>query len=156
MGQVLGQFVRVTGAALALTGLAANAASAQSNTVALPQISVSATTVPTPIGELANSVTIITAADLERDQRRTVPDALNAVPGLNVVQTGGPGGQTSIFMRGTNPNHVKVFIDGIDAGDPSSPAGNFDFAHLLTGDITQIEILRGPQSGSMARTQSAA
>jgi vitamin B12 transporter len=116
--------------------------------IVLPPITVmSATTIPTPADQVASSVTVITAADLERDQRRTVPDALNAVPGINVVQTGGAGGQTSIFMRGTNPNHVKVFIDGIDASDPSSPAGNFDFAHLLSGDIERIEVLRGPQSG---------
>ena len=36
------------------------------------------------------------------------PGRAVAVPGLNVVQTGGPGGQTSVFMRGTNSNHVKV------------------------------------------------
>ena len=34
---------------------------------------------------------------LERDQRRTVPDALSTVPGLNVVQSGGPGGQTQVL-----------------------------------------------------------
>ena len=50
-------------------------------------------------------------------------------------------------MRGTNSNHVKVLIDGIDASDPSITNGTFDFAHLLTGDIEQIEVLRGPQSG---------
>jgi vitamin B12 transporter len=128
------------------------AAFSQENTsptqpVVLPTITVSATTIPTPTGQVASSVTVITAADLERDQRRTVPDALNAVPGLNVVQSGGPGGQTSIFVRGTNSNHVKVFIDGIDASDPSNPNGAFDFAHLLSGDIERIEVLRGPQSG---------
>ena len=115
--------------------------------VVLPQIVVSPTTIPTPAGEVASAVTVITAEDLERDQRRSVPEALNAVPGLNVVQTGGPGGQTSVFMRGTNSNDVKVFIDGIDASDPSNPNGAFDFAHLLTGDIERIEVLRGPQSG---------
>ena len=76
-----------------------------------------------------------------------MPDALSTVPGLNVVQTGGPGGQTSVFMRGTNSNHVKVLIDGIDVSDPSITNGAFDFAHLLTGDIERIEVLRGPQSG---------
>ncbi|HEY8669529.1 MAG TPA: TonB-dependent receptor plug domain-containing protein [Terriglobales bacterium] len=118
-----------------------------SQAIALPTISVSATTIPTPADQLASSVTVISAEDLQRNQRQTIPDALNAVPGLNVVQTGGPGGQTSIFMRGTNSNHVKVLIDGIDVGDPSTPNGAFDFAHLLTGDIEQIEVLRGPQSG---------
>ncbi len=143
----MGTKLKSYGAALALTGLMAAVAHAQSNPVVLPPLVVSATQIPTPQNEIASSVTVITAEDLEREQRRTVPDALNAVPGLNVVQTGGPGGQTAIFMRGTNSNHVKVFIDGIDVGDPSSPNGAFDFAHLLTGDIAQIEVLRGPQSG---------
>lgn len=114
----------------------------------LPPIDiVSATLVPTPADQVASTVTVITAADIERDQRRTVPDALQAVPGLNVVQTGGVGSQTSVFIRGTNSNHVKVFVDGIDVGDPSTPNGAFDFGHLFTGDIARIEVLRGPQSG---------
>ena len=116
--------------------------------VALPQIDVvSATTVPTPIDQVASSVTVITAADLEREQRRTLPDALSAVPGLNVIQAGGPGGLTSVFMRGTNSNHVKVLIDGIDVSDPSNPARVFDFGQMLASDIERIEVLRGPQSG---------
>jgi vitamin B12 transporter len=76
-----------------------------------------------------------------------VPDALSLAPGLNVVQTGGSGGQTSVFIRGTNSNQVKVLIDGIDASDPSNANGSFDFGQLLTYDIARIEVLRGPQSG---------
>jgi vitamin B12 transporter len=108
---------------------------------------VSPSTIPTPSEQSASSVTVITAAEIENNQYRTVPDALASVPGLNVVQTGGPGGQTSIFIRGTNSNHVKVLIDGIDVSDPSNPNQSFDFGQLLTGDIERIEILRGPQSG---------
>jgi vitamin B12 transporter len=108
---------------------------------------ISPTTVSTPSSQVASSVTVITASDLERDQRRTVPDALQSVPGLNIVQTGGPGGQTSVFMRGTNSNHVKVLIDGVDVSDPSNPNASFDFGQLLAGDIERIEVLRGPQSG---------
>jgi vitamin B12 transporter len=110
-------------------------------------IVVSPTATETPVGQVASSVTVITAKDMERDQRRTVPDALATVPGLNVVQAGGPGGQTSVFMRGTNSNHTKVLIDGIDVSDPSNPNRTFDFGQLLTSDIQQIEVLRGPQSG---------
>jgi vitamin B12 transporter len=108
---------------------------------------VSPTTVVTPSDESASSTTVITASDIEARQLRTVPDALATVPGLNVVQSGGPGGQTSVFIRGTNSNHVKVLIDGIDVSDPSNPNGSFDFGQLLTGDIERIEVLRGPQSG---------
>ncbi len=108
---------------------------------------VSPTGIVTPERDIASSVTVITAAEIEREQRRTVPDALSTVPGLNVVQSGGPGGFTSVFMRGTNSNHVKVLIDGIDASDPSNPSRTFDFGQLLTADIARIEVLRGPQSG---------
>ncbi|MGW1422262.1 TonB-dependent receptor plug domain-containing protein [Bradyrhizobium manausense] len=112
-----------------------------------PTVVVSPTGVVTPANLVANSVTVLTARDMERDQRGTASDALSAVPGLNLVQTGGPGGQASIFMRGTNSNHTKVLIDGIDVSDPSSPNRSFDLGKLLTSDLQQIEVLRGPQSG---------
>jgi vitamin B12 transporter len=115
--------------------------------IVLPTIVVSPTGVPTPIAQVASSVTVITAADIEREQRRTVPDVLSTVPGLNVVQAGGPGAQTSVFIRGTNSNQVKVLIDGIDVSDPSNANRSFDFGQLLTADIERIEVLRGPQSG---------
>src|SRR5882724_10614407 len=108
---------------------------------------VSPTGVVTPASQIASSFTAITAQDIATQQYRTLPDALNTVPGLNVVQTGGPGGLTSVFMRGTNSNHTKVLIDGIEVGDPSNPNGSFDCAHLVTSDIQQVEVLRGPQSG---------
>jgi vitamin B12 transporter len=142
----MGIQLRIAGAALALA-LFAQAANAQDNTQFLPTIVVSSTAVPTPVNEIANSLTVITGQDMERDQRRTVTDALTAVPGLQVVQNGSSGAQTSVFIRGTNSNHVKVLIDGIDVSDASNPNGAFDFAHLLTSDIERIEVLRGPQSG---------
>ena len=113
----------------------------------LPRVIVSATRVPTPEDEVASSVTLITAADIDAQQARTLPDILASVPGLNVVQSGGPGELTSVFMRGTNSNHVKILVDGIDVTDPSTPTGTFDLQHLLLADIDRIEVLRGPQSG---------
>ncbi len=111
------------------------------------QVAISPTLRPTPLSQTGSSVTVITGQDLEAKQSRTVPDALSDVPGLNAVQTGGPGGATSVFVRGTASNHTKVLLDGIDIGDPTSPAGAFDFGHLLTAGIDRIEVLRGPQSG---------
>jgi vitamin B12 transporter len=108
---------------------------------------VSPTGIVTPTNQVANSVTAITAQDIATQQYRTLPDVLNTVPGLNVVQSGGPGGQTSVFIRGTNSNHTKILIDGIDVGDPTTPNGAIDLAHLLVGDAAQVEVLRGPQSG---------
>ncbi len=113
----------------------------------LQTIVVTATRIPTPQLELGSSVTVVTAADIDARQERTFADVLKDIPGLNVVQTGGPGAETSVFMRGTNSNHTKVFIDGIDVSDPSNATGAFDFGQLLTQDIARVEVLRGPQSG---------
>lgn len=114
---------------------------------ALPETVISATQITTPSDETASSVTVITAEQIEKTQTRTVADLLRTVPGLNVVQGGALGGQTSVFMRGTNSNHVKVLIDGIEINDPTGPTRAFDFGPLTTDDIERIEILRGPQSG---------
>jgi vitamin B12 transporter len=113
----------------------------------LPTMVVSATRIATPQVQVGSSVTVITADDIATQQLRTVTDVLKLVPGLNVVQSGGAGGVTSVFMRGTNSNHTKVLIDGIDVSDPSNSGATFDFGQLLASDIERIEVLRGPQSG---------
>ena len=113
--------------------------------VPLPPVVVTPTRLPTPENEVGSSITVIPSEEIERKQERTLPDALQDVPGLNVVQTGGPGGTTSVFIRGANANQTKVFIDGIDATDPAT--GTFNFEHILTWDIDRVEIVRGPQSG---------
>jgi vitamin B12 transporter len=132
----------------ALGGItAAHAEATATDAESLQQVVVVATRLPTPTDEIASSVTIITAEQIEASQERTLADVLKNVPGLNLVQSGGPGDQTSIFMRGTNSNHTKILIDGIDLSDPSNANGAFDFGQLLTPDIERIEVLRGPQSG---------
>ena len=80
----------------------------------------------TPIEQIAGSVTIITRDQIERRGWRTLTDALNEVPGLQVVQAGGLGSQTSLFMRGTESNHTLVLLDGIEISDPSNPGGVFE------------------------------
>ena len=132
----------------ALVALAAPAfAQSNFNLGADESLVVSATRLATPASRVASSVTVITATDIEARQDRSLPDALQTVPGLFIEQTGGLGGQTSIFMRGTNSNHTKVLLDGIDIADPSTPTNVADIGKLLTGDIARVEVLRGPQSG---------
>jgi vitamin B12 transporter len=123
----------------------ASAQEAQSQNTALSPVTVTATRVPTPESEVGSSITVITSDEMQRKQERTLPEALADVPGLNVVQTGGPGGTTSVFIRGANADQTKVLIDGIDATDPAT--GTFNFEHVLTWDLDRVEIVRGPQSG---------
>jgi vitamin B12 transporter len=133
--------------ALAASPMAASAAEGAGSPDSVESVIVSATRLPTPESEVASSVTVITAEDIAARQERSLPDILKDVPGLNIVRTGGPGGQTVVFMRGTNSNHTKVLVDGIDVSDPSSSNASFDFSQFLTQDIERVEVLRGPQSG---------
>jgi vitamin B12 transporter len=116
-------------------------------TVPPESVVVTATRIATPADQVATAMTVINATDIDQRQERSLPDVLEDTPGLNLVQTGGEGGQTSIFMRGTDSNHVKVLVDGIDVSDPSSPNGAFDFGKFNSADIARVEVLRGPQSG---------
>jgi vitamin B12 transporter len=108
---------------------------------------VTATRIATPADQVGSALTVIDAADIAARQAQSLPDVLRDVPGLNLVQTGGEGGQTSVFLRGTDSNHVKVLVDGIDVSDPASPNGAYDFGKYLSADIARVEVLRGPQSG---------
>lgn len=123
----------------------AEASEAQKEKPLEPMV-VTATRTQIPMEEVGSSMSVITAKDLAQRQGMSVLEVLRSVPGVDVVQSGGLGQQTSVFLRGANANHTLVLIDGVEANDPSSPDGLFDFANLMTYNIERIEILRGPQS----------
>ena len=110
-----------------------------------PGVVVTATRVPTDPARIASSTTVITAEEIERRQFQSLPEVLQAVPGLAVVQSGGPGQLTSVFSRGTESNHTLFLINGVEATDPSSNT-TFQIEHLLVDDIERVEVVRGPQS----------
>jgi vitamin B12 transporter len=107
---------------------------------------VSPNLIPTPAGQTGASVTVIDAEEIAASGQATVAEVLRGRLGLDVVRQGGPGGITSVFLRGANSQHTKVLLDGIPLNDPSNATRGFDFSTLLTNNIERIEILRGPQS----------
>jgi vitamin B12 transporter len=111
-----------------------------------PGVVVTATRVPTDPARVASSTTVITAEEIERRQFQSLPELLQAVPGLAVVRNGGIGQQSSIFSRGTESNHTLFLINGVEATDPSSTGGVYQFEHVLIEDIERVEVVRGPQS----------
>ena len=110
------------------------------------EVVVTANRVETPLDEVASSITILKREDLEQKQQQSVLQALQGVASVDVVQSGGPGGNAAVFMRGANPDHTLVLIDGVEANNPINPSRAFNFADLTLDNIERIEILRGPQS----------
>ena len=132
-------------AALAAAGLAGPALADDAPEKAVATVVVTATRTPMREDKVGSSVMLVTAAEIETQQWRTLPEALSSTPGLNVFQVGGPGGLTSVFIRGADANHTEVLIDGVEANDPSQNDA-YDFGQGLTAGVDRIEILRGPQS----------
>jgi vitamin B12 transporter len=100
----------------------------------------------TSAGENASSVTVITQEQITATRANSVLEVLRGTVGLDVVQSGGPGRPTSVFMRGANSEHTKVLLDGIPLNDPSGATRAFDFSVLSVDNIERIEVVRGPQS----------
>ena len=134
-------------ALLSLAGpLAAQGERDTVETVLVPPIVVSVSRVETDASSVASAVTVVTREQIESRQLGTVLEALQSVPGVSLVRTGGPGGSTSVFLRGASSAHALVLVDGIEVNDPSAPTGGYDLATLGTDGIERIEVLRGPQS----------
>ena len=110
-------------------------------------LTTTATRIPTPAALIPAGATTITRATIEERGYTTLAEALVSVPGLRIVQSGGPGGNASVFIRGTNSNHVLVLRDGIRINDPSDSGNAFNFGVDTLQDIERIEIVRGPMSG---------
>lgn len=110
----------------------------------LDPIIVTATRTAQTADETLASVTVITREKIERQQASSVQDVLRGVPGLAIANTGGHGKATSVFLRGTESDHVLVLIDGVKVG--SATLGTTAFQHIPVEQIERIEIVRGPRS----------
>ena len=107
------------------------------------EVTVTATRTPTAVREIGQTLTLITAEDIEAQGARDVLQVLENVPGFNVARSGSFGGTTSVFVRGGESDFNLVLIDGVQVNPPGE---FFDFAHLTTTNIERIEIVRGPSS----------
>ena len=105
---------------------------------------VTATRTAQTADESLAAITVITRADIERQQASSVQDLLRGTPGLAMANNGGPGKFTSVFLRGTESDHVLVLIDGVKVG--SATLGTAAFQNIPVEQIERIEIVRGPRS----------
>jgi vitamin B12 transporter len=107
-------FFRPSKVALACAGIFATISTAQAQTNSeFNPVVVSASRTEQSLSDVLPSVSVITRADLDRTQAKTLADALQGEPGFEFGRNGGPGGATSIFLRGSDSKNIVVLVDGV-------------------------------------------
>lgn len=130
--------------ALGLPAAAQSPQPAQGPAPVAADVVVTAEAVPEDASALGVAVTVVDRAAIERSRAATVADLLRSVPGVDVAQSGGAGGVTSLFLRGTNSNSALVLVDGVKMNSPYF--GGVDLSSLGTANVDRIEVVRGPFS----------
>lgn len=113
--------------------------------IPLETIIVTATRVSQPLDDALAAVTVITRADIERAQARSIDEVLAGTAGLALSRAGGLGQVTSVFLRGGESDHVLWLVDGVRIGSVTTGIPALQDLPLET--IERIEIVRGPRSG---------
>ncbi|MDB4276795.1 TonB-dependent receptor [bacterium] len=112
----------------------------------LPPLIVTATRFAAPVSDTTSSVTVFTAAELDRIQQTRLTDTLALVPGVQGLSTAGYTGNIgTVIVRGLRTSYVQTVVDGVRITDSTNGLNNFLGAGHL-GNISSLEVLRGPQS----------
>lgn len=143
--------VSATAASLLFSGIAA---AAVGETVSLEEIIVTAQKRAEKIQDVPVAITVATQEQLERDQIYSLTDLQRITPALEVSQTAGGETTGGGRIRGIGTNvfnpsaagSVAIVIDQV-------PQGNVSFPQVF--DLTQVEVLRGPQGTLFGQTASA-
>ena len=137
-----------TACALALPGLvhaqSTGTSAPTGRATELDEIIVTATRTATTTDAALAAVEVIDRAAIERSQARSLPDLLRGRAGISLANQGGAGKLTTLFLRGSESDHVLVLVDGVRIG--SSTSGLAAFQDLPIEMIDRVEIVRGPRS----------
>lgn len=112
--------------------------------VDLDRLVVTASRIAQARGRALAPVEVIDRAQIERRQVVSLPELLRGEAGVSMVNNGGTGKSSSLFLRGTESDHVVVLVDGLKVG--SATNGGAAWQDIPLEQIERIEIVRGPFS----------
>jgi vitamin B12 transporter len=111
----------------------------------LEEIVITSSRVPMPLREVGTSLSVVDREEILLRGFNNLADVLRYEPAVSISNTGGPGGATSLRIRGESGFRTRVLLDGIDITDTSSPQSAPHFEQLESAGTERVEILRGPQ-----------
>lgn len=130
-------------------------ASREDDPQTLDRIVVSASALPTTAAAASQHVSVLGRADLDAMAGMSAGAILATQAGLVTDRSARSGGFGALYLRGADPSHVVVLIDGVRQNDPLSSRGSaVDLNTLTAGDIERIEIVRGNASVLNAEAMS--
>lgn len=128
---------------VALTSMSASTA-AHAERLVLEPVTITASRWLRPLSTVPASVTVLDGAALQPFAGTALEDILATAAGVSLARSGGPGQQTSVFLRGTNSDSVLVLVDGVKFN--GGAFGGASLQNLRGADIARIEVVRGPRS----------
>ena len=139
-------FARALCGASVLVLASATAFAQDADVVDLGNVVVSANRTPTEASKVGSTVSRLSSEDIRKQGQPVLKESLGLLPGISLVQNGGLGTSSSLFIRGANQTYVKVLVDGMDVSDPASTQTQATFEHILAGGVERVEVLKGSQS----------
>lgn len=113
----------------------------------LPRVVISASSLPVTEAAVNQHVDVFTRDQIEAHPAASVAEFLMHQAGLMIDRRGRSGGYGSLYLRGADPSHVVVLIDGVRQNDPLSSRGSaVDLNSLSLDEIERIEVVRGNTS----------
>ena len=110
----------------------------------LETITVTANRFATSVDDSLATQVVITRADIERIQPKSVLDMLSTVSGLDISTNGGRGQTSSVYMRGANAGHTLVLLNGVRISSASLVSTNIQ--NIAPELVERIEIVKGPRA----------
>ncbi|NNM78951.1 MAG: TonB-dependent receptor [Gallionella sp.] len=105
------------------------------------EVVVTATRLPQALNKTIADTTVLNEQEIRNSGAPDVETLLRSLAGVEVVQSGGLGAQSSIGMRGTSSTQVLVLIDGVRID--SATTGTTALEHIMLDSIERIEVVRG-------------
>lgn len=107
------------------------------------------TVIPTPVRKLPNTISVVTARDLEKMNPTNVAEVVRlAVPGAFYSDEGVGTSYGAFSVRGVSSiqgaaSTLKVYVDGVEVSDPAY------VTYMDPSSIQRVEVVPGPQASTI-------
>ncbi|MDP3665634.1 MAG: TonB-dependent receptor [Sediminibacterium sp.] len=135
---------------LLFTLLAGSAVYAQNDSLpirTLDEVVVTANKIEQKQSSTGKVITVITHAQIEKSNGKTIAQLLNEQAGITVNGAlNNAGSVQTVYMRGASAGRTLILMDGIPLNDPSTITNDFDLNLFSINDVERIEVCKGAQS----------